>query len=77
MSKLFIAGKVRLVEERFHEVWVSGAGKDAKTRQESLGWFVVLDTGAGFGFGAQKPDCLTGDNVFLEFRRSKHDGEQL
>lgn len=75
MSKLFIAGKVRLIEERFHEVWVSGAGKNAKTRQESLGWFLVLDTGAGFGFGALEPECRVGDDVFLEFRRSKHEGE--
>lgn len=72
---MFDAGVVRLIEERFIDRCASGIGKDAVMAQKSIGWFVVLDTGAAFGFGSRKPDCAVGDRVFLEFRRSRHKGE--
>lgn len=74
-NKVFKMGTVRKIEERFQTEWVSGFGKDAVTKEISIGWFVVMSNGISINFGLNKPDCEPGDDVQVEFRRSKHKGE--
>ena len=56
--------KVLKVEERFRRRWVSGAGPDAVFREESLGWFVIMDGGT-MSMGSEEPQFAAGDVVRL------------
>ncbi len=57
--------------ERFRQVHVSGIGKDALFRQESLGWFFCLEPGMFFiGVGSEKPtDYREGDRITLTMEK--------
>ncbi len=58
------------IVERFKQVHVSGAGKDALFRQESLGWFICLEPGFYMlGIGPEKPEFREGDQIKLTMEK--------
>lgn len=66
------------VEERKKSAYVegSGIGKEAQFKDESLGWYAVLDNHHAFFIGFDKPDLRQGDTVLMTIERVKVIGEQ-
>lgn len=57
---------VKIVEQRFRTEWVSGVGKDAKTREVSEGWFVVFaEEPTAMYLGTTETDLKVGDRMQL------------
>jgi hypothetical protein len=76
INVIFLLGVVKSVEPETTNVHVSGWGKDAVFREQLDGHKVTMDNGSAFVLPSHRePDCLPGDKVYLEFRRSKHEGE--
>lgn len=72
----FLAGYVRTLTPEIEKVHVSGSGDKTVFRDELRGHKVLLTSGVAFLLPKHlEPDCKEGDAVFIEFSRSKHEGE--
>ena len=77
MDKKFLVGRVIKLEPEVNKKYKSGFGKDAEFEEIQIGWKLILDTGFSFIFNLNsKPDAFIGDEVSLEFWRSKHKSEK-
>jgi hypothetical protein len=57
--------RVRKVEERTSNVWLSGHGDSATFKGVSLGWWVVLENNVAVLWGDEQPPISAGDCVRL------------
>jgi hypothetical protein len=72
----FLAGHVRSLTPEIEKVYVSGSGDKTVFEDKLVGHKVLLTSGVAFLLPKHlEPDCKEGDAVFIEFSRSKHDGE--
>ena len=64
MSTIIVIRRVpvKLVEERFKSMWVSGTGERAKFTKQSQGWYMLLQgSWEALYVGMEKPDVVRGD----------------
>jgi hypothetical protein len=72
----FLAGYVRTLTPEIEKTYVSGSGDKAVFEDKLVGHKVLLTTGVAFLLPKHlEPDCKEGDAVFIEFSRSKHEGD--
>ena len=59
------SSRIARIEERFATIYMGGNGKDAVTRQESLGWWVVTEPPNPLAMqaGPEKPEFTVGAHV--------------
>ena len=68
-QRLVIPATISKVEERFSQRWVSGTGSAALFKQNSLGWWIVIDQLA-IHAGPDKPDFEAGELVKLSIEKA-------
>lgn len=61
---------VEQVREHFKTVHLEGTGKDARFKNDSLGWYVLFEgSGECLYFGETRPELNVGDKVKITFER--------
>jgi hypothetical protein len=64
--KIKFGAKLKRIEERFREKWLSGHGDTSKFEKISIGWFIHLEgSWESLFIGYEKPDLNVGDNVII------------
>lgn len=72
----FLAGHVRTLTPEIEKRYISGSGDKTVFEDMLVGHKVLLTTGVAFLLPKHlAPDCKEGDAVFIEFSRSKHEGD--